>query len=981
MKQFLFFTFFTAIVALNSLYSQNNVSGKVLVYNTKQPVEFAIVSIPEQGLWATTNENGEFCIRSVRAGKFTLVINCLGYQKCNNTYENISGLPENHIFYIRQDNLQLTEVVVTAQKRKDEISTSYNIDRNALNHIQANGISDVISQLPGGQTSKLKSLTSEQRIALHSQSATELDNASFGTAIEVDGVRLSNSGDFSTVAGVDTRNVAISNIESVEVVTGLPSVEHGDLTAGLIKINTKKGKTPLEVGVVLKPFIKSYSLSKGFELGKKIGTLNASFEHSGSISDRTSPYTTYVRNSLSLTYRNIFQINNKPLEFTYGLTGNVGGYNSEADPDAFKDTYTKVNDNVLRTNFKINRLLKLPWITNIEVLGSVNYNDRKSETKSNFSSSSATASIHATEEGYNIATKYDDDPNANILFVPAGYWYYTQYRDDRPVNYGLEVKARWIKNLDKLVNNVLVGAEFNYSGNYGKGVSYKDMRYAPTYRSFRYDLQPFVKNLSVYAEDKLTFPIWGRDMQIQAGIRSDIVDIKGSEYGTVAGFSPRLNTQYNIFSSPKAIVNNLSVHASIGDAVKLPSSAILFPVPSYSDKLAFASGTLSDGSVFYAYYTQPDKLIYNPNLKWERNRKTEIGIDMKTSFASISLSAFYDRILDPYNSNNVYIPYEYKLTDISALNGVPILPANRVFSIDNKTGVVTVADRTGTYSSQELAYTVRRQFKNSSYFGNGSPVDKSGVEWTIDFNSIKALKTQIRIDGAYFQYKGIDQTIQASLPSTSNMSDGNPYKYIAYYVGSPSDYNGSESKKLTTNVVFTTHIPAVRMIFTLRLEACFIDYSQNLSEYNGGSRSFVIDDKNSYFPSTTKTDIYGGNVFVGTYPLYYTTIDDMDTKIPFAETFLWAKDNDKKLYNELAAMVKKTNYNYTFNEAGYSAYYSANINLTKEIGNNVSVSFLANNFFNNLTQITNKQTGNKMSVSQSGKIPQLNYGISLRIKL
>ena len=100
--------------------------------------------------------------------------------------------------------------------------------------MQTTSIEDVLSQLPGGQTLQANTLAQSksamadaQRLALRSQNSTELDNPSFGTAIEIDGVRLSNNSNYTDgAAGVDTRNVGIHNIESIEVTTGLPSVEH-----------------------------------------------------------------------------------------------------------------------------------------------------------------------------------------------------------------------------------------------------------------------------------------------------------------------------------------------------------------------------------------------------------------------------------------------------------------------------------------------------------------------------------------------------------------------------------------------------------------------------------------------------------------------------------------------------------------------------------------------------------------------------------
>ncbi len=882
----------------------------------------------------------------------------------------------------------MDEVVVVAQKKTEEVATSYSIDRNALTHAQLKGVSDILSQLPGGQTSTYTNLTSNQQIALRSASNSEMDNPTFGTAIEVDGVRLSNNSSFSIptgsdgIEGTDTRNIAVNNIESIEVVTGLPSVEQGDLTSGLLKIHTRKGKSPFEIEVVTKPEIKSYSVNKGFDLGGNRGLLNTSLEHTRSIANRASPYTTYTRNNITMTYRNTFGKANHPVELTYGLTGNLGGYDSESDPDAFTGTYTKYNDYVLRTNLLVNWLLNRSWITGIELSGSINYSDRKKETMDNKSASSSTAAIHSATDGYFIARNYDENPDASVILIPAGYWYELEYDDDKPITYSASLKADWVRKFGTVNNKVKIGGEFSYSGNYGKGIYYGDMRYAPTWRAYRYDEQPFVNTYSFYAEENATFPVMGKELQVQAGARSDITSIKGSEYGVARSISPRINTQYTLVKNKTGFLKKFSVHAGWGDAIKLPSVNILYPRPDYTDDLAFVSTTSSDGTAFYAYCTTVTKPLYNPDLRWQRNRKTEIGMDLQLGKTRISLTAFRDKTFNPYRESDSYTPFSYKLTQQTDLDLCEIPETDRVFSIDQTTGIVTVTDKTGVYASQELTYKTINTYKSNSYYKNGSPVLRKGLEWIVDFGKIPSLKTSVRVDGNYYYFKGLNETIEQKGLLSQKMSDGStPYKYIGYFVGSTSSSNGSITQKLRTNVTFTTHIPAIRMIFTLRIESCLYNYTQDLSEYSGGTRSYAVDSKSDYLPSSSDISIYDGNHYVVTYPLYYTSLDDPETKIPFLEKYLWAKENDATLYNDLTKLVVKTYYEYDFKAQKISSYFTGNINLTKEIGNKVSVSFNATNFFNNMGKVTDSQTGNTKSLYRFSGVPYFYYGLSIRLKI
>ena len=133
----------------------------------------------------------------------------------------------------------------------------------------------------------------------------------------------------------------------------------------------------------------------------------------------------------------------------------------------------------------------------------------------------------------------------------------------------------------------------------------------------------------------------------------------------------------------------------------------------------------------------------------------------------------------------------------------------------------------------------------------------------------------------------------------------------------------------------------------------------------------------SYDPGSP--DIYNKNQYTITYPQYYVSFDD-PTPVPFMEKFTWAKTNDPALYDQLARLVVKSAYGYSFNSRRISPYYAANISVTKEIGDIASISFYANNFFNNMGKVTSTQNGNEISLFSASYIPSFYYGLSLRVK-
>ncbi len=972
------------IEVVNAQYS---ISGKVFNRRNQEPVEFAIVSVPASGQWANANDKGEFVLKNIPAGKVKITIQYLGFVKKETEYvmsKNLTGL----VFLMDEDNLTLSQVEITAKKGTD-LATSFVMDRKALEHIQIQSVTDATALLPGGKTNQPVSLasTSAQRFQINGYTL-EKGNPTFGVGVEVDGVRLTSnsfrdvSASTSVMQGIDTKNVSTSNIESIEIITGIPSVEHGDMTNGMVKINTRKGLSPYLLELSTRPNTKQVALNKGISLGKDNGVLNFGIDYTKSISNLSSPYTAYDRNSISLNYNNTFNKRGQPLILNIGITGNKGGFDSRNDPDLLSDTYLKVNDNVIRTNFSAKWLLNKTWITNLEASGSLNYNDKLSAESTKHSSPASVASIRTKDMGYHVGETYASNPNAPIILIPRGEWYQVEYLDNKIISYNARLKANWFKKLGKLDNNFLLGGDFNVTGNNGKGKYYNDIKYAPTWREYQYDQESFTNNYAAYAENALTIPINKSTLQVVAGIRSEITAINGSEYGDITNWSPRANMKYTFWEKQDKLVEDLGVKVSWGKTIKLPGFDILYPTPYFRDVNTFEAGTTANGETFYGYYTMPRKRIFNADLKWQSNVQHEIALNATIGGNRIYLTASRDRTNNPYISGNTYEPFYYKFTSQANLEASNIPANNRIYTVDQYTGIVTVTDKTGALPSETLSYSNRYMFMPNGVYQNGSPVTRNRITWTIDFKQIKSLRTTLRVDGNYYYYKGLEHTVSAYMPASSQlMANGQAYKYVGFFVGGARSANGEFSKSLDMNFTVTTHIPAIRLILSVRLEGSFYNFSRNLSESNGSQRGFPMDNRDAYEPSSTLTGIYGGNRFVGTYPDYYVSLDDMTTKIPFAEKFLWAKTNDPALYNELAKMVIKTNYNYYFNQNSTSNYYSANLNVTKEIGRFASLSFFANNFFNNMAKVRSTWAGIESSLFNSSYIPAFNYGASLRLKI
>jgi len=967
---------------------QNKKTNNTLVGNIiddkNKPIPYAIIWIKEINRSAITNINGNFSLKNLPLGEFNIRINCLGYINSNLKFKINKGSNKCN-FTLISKSFALKDVVVTAKYDYLNITSSYNIRSDAIEHAQISNLAEMMSLLPGGHTVLGNLATSSNKLYLRSNTG-EKGNPSFGTAIEIDGIRLLANSDLGSANGVDTRFVSMENIENIQVITGIPSAEYGDLTEGLIRLTTKHGVMPLNIKFSVTPKQKQIAFSKGFRLGSKGGVMNMSYDHIKSVSDIASPYTAYKRNAFTISNKKLFTYDNtsKSLSLSMTVAGNWGGYNSKSDPDNFKDTYAK------RKAFNIRYGIGVVWRMNSKLFSSlkfnanINYSDNKYENLTRNSSSVGILAFHGTKEGYFVGKTYTEGESlSDIQLLNRGYWKQIYYDDSKPINYGLKLKIIKKIKFKRIFTSFVLGSEYNGSGNYGRGEYYANKAYIPTWREYKYSNDPNLNNLSFYAEEKIKISLKRKkSIEFLLGLRNDNTFVKTSQYGNVSALSPRFNFRHTFIGKGSSkYIKDMSWYVGWGQATKLPSFNILYHRPSYSSRLAFVPASLSDGTSYYSYYIEPSIRLKNLNLKWQRSSQFEIGINGKIKGFSFSV-VYYNKLLtNTYTLNRSYKPFTYHLTMQSDLSGVNIPYKDRIYSIDNN-GTVTVKDKNEVFADEIVSNKEKHSFKSSSYYDNGSPVRRKGIEWVFNFDEIKSLHTSLRVDGKFYSYYYMNKKIMAEcLGDNYLMSNGQHYQYIGYYYGSDNIANGNKSKLLSLNGTLITHIPKLRLIVSLRVEGTFINSEKKLSYMPKGLRVFKVDDFGDDFPSISSDNSNTENSFMVLYPLYYTSFEDMTTKIPFKEKYIWAYNNDKDLFSDLKKMVHTSNTNYYFKKRGVSSYFSSNINVSKEIGEHFMLTFYAKNFLNTMAKVKNYQDDTESSLLNSGLVVSFNYGLSLKIKL
>lgn len=918
---------------------KRDMSGKVVDSRTGEALAGVAVNVVGSGLWAISDAEGRFSFKSISDGTYTLTASCLGYVD-RSLQIRLSKDLHNIVLRMDESSLALEEVVVTAQRKKDDMNTTMTFGTAALSHLQMSDIADVGSLLPGGKTVN-QDLTVNTPLALR-DGGMSYGNSAFGTAVEINGVRIGNNASFGELTSIGTRNIATENIESIEVMTGVPSVEYGDFNSGMIRINTKKGRTPVGVTFSINPRTWQVSASKGIDLGRDRGVLNVSGEWTRATAKLSSPFSSYTRRELSFLYSNTFA---KILKFEAGVTGNIGGMNTKDDPDAYTGTYTRVRDNVIRANTSLTLLLNRTWITNLKLDASVNFNDNLSKEHLFSSSASVQPAPHSEKEGYFLADR-----------LPLSY-FTDRIVDSKELDYAVSLKYEWFKSFGKVRNNLKAGLQWKASGNTGEGEYYADMSLAePGYRPRPYSQYPYMHNLAVYLEDNVNIPVGKSTLNVSAGVRMENLFLKGSMYDGRNSFSPRFNMRWKIN-------RNFTVRGGVGISEKLPSFYVLYPEQQYRDIQTF--GFSHGESATYVYYTIPYQLKYNAALRWQKSLNSELGVDASFAGFDLSVVGFYNRTSDPYRFSNYYTPFSYKVLQLPEGFMVPSDPEVKV---DSDTGIAYI--KGGGYPDwvpMDVKLT-DRTFFNSRYADNGADIHRAGVELILDFPEIRPIRTTFRIDANYsYSRYADDSQVQHYQDGWSHTSVvGRSYQYVGIYANGGSmnsTANGKVSHTIDANVTAITHIPRARIVITCRVEMSLLNRFRNLSVHDGEEYAYrVTADSNS----PVEGSIYDDECYTAVKPVAYM---DLDGNV---REFTAANARNAEFSN----LIVRSGNAYTFMQDGYGPYLSANLSVTKEIGKHVSLSFFANNFTNSRMYVTSRATGVKAIFT-----PMFYYGLTCRLKL
>lgn len=799
-------------------------SGTVTDKGDGEPLPFATVKVGDGKEGTHADGDGRWALR-LPEGKYTVTISYIGYADVKEKIDLNSDRTLNTA--LSAGGNSLGEVVVTASENRSLTSGS-RIDRDAMAHLQPTSFTDLLELLPGN-ISRTPSMGQVNSIALREtgfsspsgSTTTSADYAisALGTSFVVDGVAINtdasltevpgaSSGDAAYVRntvnrGVDMRTIPTDNIESVEVMRGIPSAEYGNLTSGVVNIRRIRRATPWTARFKADEYSKLFSLGKGFAAGGAGNVINVDLGYLDSKIDPRDNLENYKRVNASVRAR--LRWERPSAVYHWNLSADYTGSfdNAKADPDLnqrkidlYKSRYNRFGvASDLNVTFP-----RTAWIESAGVNVSANYTSdrltRQKQVTPNGTPLAPTSMEEGVHDGRYLLSPYLAD------FVSDG----------RPVDITARLRAAGSAAMGVWLHKYKAGAEYTFVKNYGKGQIYDLLRPLSggwTTRPRAFSDIPALNTVSAYVEDGITVLAGAGKLEAQLGARLIALTGLDSRY-YLSGrpyIDPRINAEWTF---PSFAVGRLPMTVSIGGGygmtTRMPTIDYLFPQVHYSDFVQLGYYDVRHPEEYSrvnlrTYITDPT----NYQLRAARNRKWEIRLGMTWGSNRLSVTYFDERLSSGFRYSTVYDTYTYRRYDASAINPSTL---------------------TGPPSLDGLPYTDRTILDGYSRVTNGTRINKQGIELQLTTARWQPLRTALTVTGAWFHtlysnsqmlYKPVNTVI-----GNTAVSD--------LYVGLYDTTDGRANDRFSTSFMFDTQIPRWGLIFTTTIQTTWWTKQRRLEE-------------------------------------------------------------------------------------------------------------------------------------------------------
>ena len=685
------------------------------------------------------------------------------------------------------------------------------------------------------------------------------------------------------------RSISTDDIESVEVIRGIPSVEYGDLTSGMVKVTRRKGGTGLNARFKADMSSKLFYVGKGFEWGKSDRlSANASLNWLDSKSDPRNTRQSYNRLTGSMRADKIWS---KGERFLYTLGGSID-YTGSFDREKSDENLDNGNMPIERYKSDYNRIA---FATDFKLASK--------EAGSFFQSFGLTASMTSEKDVIDrwkyvamtgavpLSTDLEEGEH-DASIVPSRYEA-TLRVEGKPFYLFVKSVADFQVRYDNAVYKFMTGMEWNMNKNYGEGTIFDktrpfsvDMNMRP--RSFK--SIPSQHKAAVFIENNTTLNLGRLTLKWMAGLRGQTILHLGKEYELQGKIylDPRLNIRLEL-PGITLLGEEMSIAIAGGSGwhTKMPTMDQLFPETIYYDitQLNYWPSDESKRRInMRVYKIDPT----NFTLKAARNFKWEIRTDLEWNGCFLSVTYFMEDMKSGFRSSSKPVTMTYKDYDESAIDGSVL---------------------TGPPALENIPYVTDTLLTTFSYTTNGSRTQKRGVEFTLTTPRIKSLKTKFTVTGAWFKTLYSNSLPEYYRPSM--VIDGKAYPYIGYY----EDEDGYLREMFNTNFTADTQIPRLGLIFSTSFQCLWFTGSK--SNWKNPYPIEYIDKENVRHPYTEASAMDG--VLSALVREYNTTVYDY-ARVPFCMNINLKVT--KKVYRDKIALAVFANKILDYNPSYRNRYGS-----------------------------------------------------------
>lgn len=824
------------ISQVTSLAQVGMLSGRV-VNDSEEPLPGVLIQLEPSGKNQITNLQGLFTFdhpdtdRRVR-----LIVSYIGHTTLDTLFlfsENQSVLEL--VLYRR--SLDLQEVVVTAQENRSGLGTSSTIERSAIAHIQPNSLRDVLQLVPG-QLAINPSLSGPQQILLRQAPTDASSNAvaQMGTSVIMDGSPLSNDANlqfnvnilnsspdaaapFQSVAGqgFDLRQIPADQIESVEVLRGVPSARHGNFTAGAIIVNTRVGAFAPNFRMRANPTILQASAGAGFEFDQKKQAISFDFDFADAKPDPRDVLNHFSRLAANVAHKLSLPIHSFTVTNRLGISSNVATRRQDADNDPSQRRWSS-QDLSLRLNTNIRWQPEDFLFDFVEGNLTAQYSHQRSSFEEFITTNVGPRPIFMT------------DTTAVVPYGTARYNNLTTVSGNPLNGYGRLEGTKSLKSFG-MGHRFVTGMEYRLDMNRGEGRQF-DLLTPPRQnfsagdRPRTFDDVPSLNQFSLYAEDRFTLQLNSIPWHWQLGVRYDRAWLGGPEQQLIsADWLPRINSSLEIFPF-------LNLRAGYGKTSKVPGLRFLSPGPRFIDLINF-NYFAPDPAERLLLVTTRRIDVDTRNLDSFRSEKIELGIEGAIGKANFVITYFHETTKGgPGMIREPYIAIRGLFDPIATPAGIPpVLPTSPT-----------------RFDTLFLAYD--RPVNNRD-------IVNTGVEYALSLPELKALRTSADLSGSLVQTHGFVNGEQANPNFIFQQVNAT---HIPFYQAG----QGNRSIQFNTSIRFIHRIPEAGLVISTLAQTIWIQREKMIgfSQYPTAllSRKGEITRLDPVVASSSENEIYWNRI-------------------------------------------------------------------------------------------------------------------------